>query len=114
VYDDASKRVAQLLVDRGGTKALGILNDEATLRSLQPASVDIVLDTPDSASFSNASFSNAQAETLSVLLDRGPAACLVLSTESPGQIDEGSKPYLPYDWTIEKEREASFVAFAAL
>jgi hypothetical protein len=127
--EEASKRLLQLLVDRGGAKALKLLNNvgETPLLAicqaggyfwdvielmivLYPKALEIV-NNFGSTALHSACASTVPAGTLSVMLNRGSAACLCLSTESAdhNEMDKGSEPYLPYDWAIEKEREAHVV-----
>jgi ankyrin repeat protein len=122
VFDDqeASKRVLQLFVDRGGAKALKILNNNGDtplqaacegggtfgdvielMIALYPKALHIANKFGETALHS-ASFSNVPAETLSVMIDRAPVPCLVLAQDA----DEDVGFCLPYEWAVEIGRDA--------
>jgi ankyrin repeat protein len=132
--DEASQQVVRLLVDRGGEKALGMLNNNGfpplhgacqegypediiqLMIAVYPKALQIV-DKFGGTALHSACQSNVPVATLRAMILRGPAACLVLEQvsieDSEDDDDEAESDedivYLPYDWTVGQEREAHVV-----
>jgi hypothetical protein len=122
--DEASQQVVRLLVDHGGAKALGILNNIGCsplhiafysgfpgdilelMIAIYPKALEIV-DWFGATALVAACQSNAPVETLRVMIVRAPATCLFL--EAVANEDDEDVNYLPYDCAVEQEREAHVV-----
>jgi ankyrin repeat protein len=119
--DEASQKVVRLLVDRGGAKALKMLDNEgfpplhvACQNGYSKEMIKLMIERYPKAlrivesfggtALHKACFYDAPAEILPIMIDRGPTACLVLATD-----DESDEEDLPYDCAVTKERDATIV-----
>jgi ankyrin repeat protein len=116
--DEASQQVVRLLVDRGGAKALGMLDNDGCpplriacqegypediiqlMITVYPKALEIV-DRLGRTALHRACQSNVPVATLRGMIVRAPATCLFL-----GEGDEDLN-FLPYDLAVQEEREAS-------
>jgi hypothetical protein len=122
--DEASQQVVRLLVDRGGVKALGMLDNDGCppllvacqegypediiqlMIAVYPKALQIVNKFGVTA-LNFACQGNVPVATLRVMIVHEPAACLVLQAVSFG--DDGEYHFLPHDCAVYKEREAHVV-----
>jgi hypothetical protein len=116
---ETSQQVVRLLVDRGGAKALGMLDNHGSpplqvacqegypaiqlMIAVYPKALEIV-DKDGGTALHGACQSNVPVATLRVMIVRAPATCLFLEEVS---IDDEEDHYLPYDWATYMERDAT-------